>query len=119
MYGVSTTYLCQVICLSVIWFITIIFPHSIIFPPFLYRQFADIILELVYSSTHYGTYGEMFCDDLRWLCCAPLVHFLQGKSEPFKDLKPSFQFRSDEWWGLEGFGPRKRKYMRATQSQEK
>ncbi|KAK7478896.1 hypothetical protein BaRGS_00029877, partial [Batillaria attramentaria] len=38
-----------------------------------------------------------FGSNLSWLCCIPLLHFLLERSHPFQELKPSADFRSDQW----------------------
>ncbi|XP_076466869.1 E3 ubiquitin-protein ligase rnf213-alpha-like [Babylonia areolata] len=58
--------------------------------------------------------GWQFKADASWLFCVPLLHFLQGRSQPFQDPEPSSDFKTDGWWGLTGVERRKKSYMENT-----
>ncbi|KAK7494871.1 hypothetical protein BaRGS_00013998, partial [Batillaria attramentaria] len=45
-----------------------------------------------------------------WLCCVPMLHFLEGSSFPFEEMKPSVDSNSDDWWGISGFTRRKDRF---------
>ena len=79
---------------------------------FCFSGLARIVSELINQSDP-GTLHHLK-SDMSWLCCVPLLHFLQGKSQPYQDLEPSPHFKRSEWWGLTGLERRKRSFMEGT-----
>ena len=53
--------------------------------------------------------------DCSWLCCVPLLHFLEDLSTPFRALTPSKNYKAHhgEWWGITSFEDRKKSFKKA------
>ena len=72
------------------------------------RSLAKAVSQLIFKSDVEWEY----VDDPSWLCCIPLLHFLDGASSPFQEPVPSASFQSDEWWGITAFLNRKDRFKR-------
>ena len=75
---------------------------------------AEKVANLINRSDHGGGWHN---SDPRWMCCIPLLHFLQEKSKPYQDPEPSSQFKCKEWWGLTTFTKRQHSFMSSTKNE--
>ena len=73
------------------------------------RSLAKAVSQLIFKSDVEWEYVS----DPSWLCCIPLLHFLDGTSSPFQEPVPSARFQSDEWWGITEFLVRKDRFKRS------
>jgi hypothetical protein len=51
-----------------------------------------------------------YASDPRWMCCLPLLHFLDGTAVPFEELAPSTTYQHDAWWGFGNCEKRKKSF---------
>ncbi|KAK7488216.1 hypothetical protein BaRGS_00020523, partial [Batillaria attramentaria] len=76
------------------------------------QNLSKLLVNLIEESG--SSPKSSYSSDPRWLCCVPLLHFLDGSSSAFQDLEPSKDFRSSMWWGVSRFEWRKESFKMAT-----
>ena len=79
----------EVGCRIVLWFVKLF--HIQIFN---LRKIADALLKFLERIVNLKSI------DPDWILALPFLHFLEGKSKPFKELNKDVNHENEEWWGV-------------------